>query len=157
VAKTIHILVVDDDPVIAAMLVEVFEAFGLEASFARTGAEALRLLEERPCDVVVSDLQMPEMTGCELWERLGRWRPDLAASMVFISAAPPEAAVRGFLRHSGHPCLTKPFALPELLALVRRAVARTCGGPTQAPDGGAGPQGPSPALRGLSFCEEGAG
>lgn len=61
-----RILLVEDDPVGQAMLLRVLEQQGHHVLVANNGLEALRLFQEDPVNVVISDWLMPEMDGVEL-------------------------------------------------------------------------------------------
>jgi len=65
----IELLLVDDEPYVIDSLNATipWESLGIsEVYAASSGPEALRLLEERPVDILVTDIRMPEMDGLEL-------------------------------------------------------------------------------------------
>ena len=64
------LLIVDDDVEIAKVLAMTFEMEGVDVEVVFSGAEALEKLKERSFDGVFSDLQMPNMNGLELWEKI---------------------------------------------------------------------------------------
>ena len=76
-------LVVDDDPSWRSMLVLELEELGYEPIEAADGAEALRLLEEVECSVILLDLRMPGVDGHEVMERL----PPGAPRVVVLTSA----------------------------------------------------------------------
>jgi DNA-binding response OmpR family regulator len=121
------VLVVDDDPVLGNMFLDVLDMAGHASEIARTGTEALALLRCKPFDLVISDLRMPLMSGQELWERIKPEHPDLAASMIFVSAEQPEAASCRFLKETGHIFLRKPFDIRELLRLIEKTATACVG------------------------------
>src|SRR5439155_883848 len=71
------ILVVDDESEIAAILVEALERDGYQTETAENGADALRRLERRGYDLVMSDTKMPVMDGIELYREMERRFPAL--------------------------------------------------------------------------------
>ncbi|WP_226005066.1 bacterio-opsin activator domain-containing protein [Natrinema salinisoli] len=77
--KPITVLVVDNEPGFADLAGEMLEREhdAIEAEAATDGAEALAVLERRAVDCIVSDYEMPEMTGLELLERVRDDDPDL--------------------------------------------------------------------------------
>ncbi|WP_270937859.1 ATP-binding protein [Falsiroseomonas oryzae] len=110
-----HVLVVDDDPLVAAGTAMLLEDLGHSAVVATSAAEALaRLAREPGVDMVLTDHAMPGMTGMELAERLRRERPDLP---VALATGYAELAGTG---HGWLPRLTKPYRQEELAELVRR-------------------------------------
>ncbi|MBX3230327.1 MAG: diguanylate cyclase [Labilithrix sp.] len=66
VATRLEVLVVDDDPETCSVLRNVVVRFGHRCRTAHDGGRALELLAEKPADVVISDWEMPGMTGAEL-------------------------------------------------------------------------------------------
>jgi two-component system cell cycle response regulator len=68
-----RILVVDDDDLVRGRLAEILSASQYEVEMASSGAEALRVLNETPCHIVLTDWQMPDMDGLALC-RLVRMR-----------------------------------------------------------------------------------
>jgi len=64
--KPFHILVVDDDEMIRQVLQKGIQHAGYDCSVAQSAKEALKILEARTVDVVITDIKMPEMDGIEL-------------------------------------------------------------------------------------------
>jgi CheY-like chemotaxis protein len=90
----IVVLVVDDEPVVRAYVARALTLAGFAVTVAQGGREALRLVAEgrvRPT-VVVTDIEMPEMTGIELAARLLALRPRLRIVMMTGDPARAEAA-----------------------------------------------------------------
>jgi CheY-like chemotaxis protein len=111
--RPIQVLVVDDDRVARSALVEVLRMEGHDVVGAENGQAALRALETFAADVIVSDLNMPEMDGVtfiELARKLGR--PFRA---IIISASDD---ADNFARAVGAHFLPKPIAVAELLVLL---------------------------------------
>jgi len=77
------VLVVDDDPSWRSILVLELEELGYEALQAGDGAEALRILAETECSVVLLDLRMPGLDGHEVIARL----PPQGPRVVLLTAA----------------------------------------------------------------------
>lgn len=80
-----QVLIVDDDEVLCNSLALLLKASGYEVSTATNGVEALALLESGLSAVVLSDLNMPEMSGFELLSAVRQQFPKL--SLVAMSAA----------------------------------------------------------------------
>lgn len=120
---SLHVLVVEDDPIIGRMFLEVFELLGHKARLARSGIEALALVHSDEFDLVISDLSMPYMSGRELWQKLQVSHPRLAETMVFISAEQRGAAGCKFLESTNHTYLQKPFDIRALDMVLQGAAA----------------------------------
>jgi CheY-like chemotaxis protein len=78
-----RILIVDDDPFARSMLQSMLTDAGYEVHEASNGREALGAYGERPADVVILDVLMPEMEGLETIQRLKQMDPDV--SVIAIS------------------------------------------------------------------------
>jgi putative two-component system response regulator len=115
-------LVVDDEPRLRHVLVQLMRADGYYCREAADGLEALALLAERPVQLLLSDVRMPNMDGLDLLEQVrARW-PDTAAVMV-TAVADVEVGV-GCLSRGAMDYLTKPFHLQEVRARVRQAMEK---------------------------------
>lgn len=116
-----QILVVDDDDGIRQLLVNQIKAVGYPCRSAVNGQEALDLaaVEPKPA-LVVSDVQMPGLSGIELLQRLKQQDPNL--QVVMVSGHHDMAVVRQALRDGAYDYLIKPFELEELANTVDRAL-----------------------------------
>jgi CheY-like chemotaxis protein len=65
-ARRACILVVDDEPLVAAVLADTLMVIGYEVETAKNGREALEKIAARSYDLIVSDLRMPELDGMDL-------------------------------------------------------------------------------------------
>ena len=124
-AAGLAVLVVDDEAVIRAYVARALTLAGMEVAVAGSGGEALRLVAEdrvRPA-VIVTDIEMPGMTGIELAARMLALRPAIRIVMMTGDLDRAEAA-------RGHPSLVdgvlvKPFGSDELIEAVRPTTRRT--------------------------------
>jgi signal transduction histidine kinase/ActR/RegA family two-component response regulator len=86
--------------------------------------EALRLFgQDRAFDVVLCDLQMPDMSGSELYETVRQRWPELAERFIFITGGACSQEARRFLESPGLACIHKPFQVAELLELIEAHAA----------------------------------
>lgn len=115
-----RILVVEDEPLISGLMVEVLQADGHAVDVAASGIEALARLEERSYDLIVSDLRMPGLDGPGLYRELGRRRPNLLPRIMFVTGSALDPANQRFLEANKVPWLAKPFALVDFQELTRR-------------------------------------
>ena len=113
-----RVLVVDDEPELAALMRDMLEGAGYDVATAESGAVALELLSEARFDAIVSDLRMPDMDGAGLWREVSARHPLLARSMLFVTGDTLSPDAREFLRSSRCSSLDKPFAKADLLAKV---------------------------------------
>ena len=127
-AGELTVLVVDDETALRNALLRFLGRRGIRGEGVSDGAEALRVLQQRDFDVIISDVRMPGMSGRELLERLQRDRPDLVPRVVFSTGdtfAPDTAAL---LKESGVPTVTKPFDFAMLERVIRDVVTRVTAG-----------------------------
>jgi CheY-like chemotaxis protein/two-component sensor histidine kinase len=117
------ILVVDDERELAEMLVEALGREGHRVEIAGNGADALRRLEQRAYNLIVSDTKMPVMDGMEFYRELGQRFPALCKKIVFLTGDVLDADKRQFVESTGAPFLIKPFDIGEVRRLVRRMLA----------------------------------
>jgi len=117
-----RIVVVDDDPTVADVVGRYLIRDGHSVQSARDGYEALRLIEERPPDLVVLDLMLPGIDGLEVCRRL-RASGDRSPVLMLTARDGIDDRVAG-LDAGADDYLVKPFALRELMARVRALLRR---------------------------------
>jgi len=113
------LLVVEDTVDVKELAVETLEECGFTVLSAAGAAEALVtvLEQDRPIDLLVTDVAMPEMNGVDLARRLRASRPDLP--VLFISGYPDDMLSRYGMQAPRTAMLPKPF-LPDRLAVKIR-------------------------------------
>ncbi|WP_313176217.1 response regulator transcription factor [Massilia sp.] len=116
-----HILLVEDDAVLADGLNRTLQAQGMQVEIARDGLQADALLQRNPPLVAVLDIGLPGIDGFEVVRRL-RARGDATPVLLLTARDAVEDRVRG-LETGADDYLVKPFATPELVARIR-ALAR---------------------------------
>jgi len=124
--------VVDDDPIVAEVVVDYLRHAGLDPRHAADGPAALALAEEWPPDLVVLDLMLPGIGGLEVCRRLRKASDGQAALPVVMLTALGEENDRVLgLETGADDYVTKPFS-PRELALRVQAVLRRASGPEAA-------------------------
>ncbi|MEO1498031.1 MAG: sigma-54 dependent transcriptional regulator [Planctomycetota bacterium] len=116
------VLVVDDHATARQSVVDVLRQLGHEAQACSSGAEALAALKQRAFDVVVTDLQMPGMSGLDLIREIERLRYPLQVLMVTAHASISTAVEA--MRLGAFDYLEKPYDVDRLEASVDRALRR---------------------------------
>jgi len=120
-----RILVVDDEPSIVDAVGMSLRYEGFEVDEAGTGRAALDAVEQRPPDLIVLDIMLPDFDGLEVTRRL-RAR-GVHTPVLFLTAKDAvEDKVAG-LTVGGDDYVTKPFALAEVVARARAILRRTQG------------------------------
>ncbi|MGE0702493.1 MAG: response regulator transcription factor [Vicinamibacterales bacterium] len=116
-----RILLVDDEASIQRAVGPLLKARGYELNVAGTGAEALRAFADRPPDLIILDLGLPDMQGTEVCRRI---RAESAVPIVVLSARGAESDKVNALDLGADDYVTKPFGPEELLARIRVALRR---------------------------------
>ena len=93
---------------------------GYELLSAERPEDALRLVDERAIDCVLSDYKMPAMTGTELFERIARRQP--AAARVLLTGWTHDIDRDALARLGVHAVLSKPWDDAELKRTLRKAL-----------------------------------
>ena len=116
------ILIVDDERVALKNLEHVMNKEGYETTGTQSGANAIRLLEERQFDVVLTDLRMEKVDGMQILQKCRELHPD--AEVVLITGyATLESAVEA-MKHGAFYYIAKPFKLDEVRKVVKEAVEK---------------------------------
>jgi two-component system response regulator PilR (NtrC family) len=118
------ILIVDDDPGSLVLLPAILEDTGLAVRTIQSAREALRLIEERAPDLLITDLRMPELNGLDLLRAARRTHPDLRA-VVITGFATTDLIAEAF-RAGAQDLVLKPFNVEETRARILHAVEVVC-------------------------------
>ena len=116
---TLSILVVDDETIVRESLGAWLREDGHTVETAENGRQALRMVAEKPYDLAILDIKMPNMDGLELQRRLGEAAPELTV-VIMTAYASVETAVNA-LKAGAYDYIVKPFDPDELSHLIRRA------------------------------------
>jgi DNA-binding response OmpR family regulator len=119
-----HILVIDDDPQIRALLHEYLSENGLRVSAASTGRQMAQILADEPIDLIILDLRLAGEDGMAIARSL---RDQSAIPIVMLTGVRDEADRVMGLELGADDYLTKPFSPRELLARIRTVLRRTKG------------------------------
>jgi DNA-binding response OmpR family regulator len=118
-----QVLVIDEDQALGEFLRRSFEEIGWVADVTRTGENARDLLDQRNCDLVILDLNLPDMDGLEWLQQI---RARNSSLLVIALTSRHEIADRvKALDLGADDYLPKPFAFAELAARSRALLRRT--------------------------------
>jgi two-component system, NtrC family, response regulator HydG len=125
-----RILLIDDDRVFGMWATKVLQARGFEIQHLLDPLEGLRQVEAEPWDLVITDVEMPRMTGLEFLERVRRLEPSLPVAVV--TAHPSVARAVTTLRQAGTEFIQKPITPDDLVARVAALIAQRPSAPAEA-------------------------
>jgi two-component system sensor histidine kinase/response regulator len=117
------ILVVDDTPENLRLLTNMLAEHGYEVRPVTTGREALQAARHAPPELVLLDVNMPEMNGYEVCESLKNFEELKDIPVIFLTALTDTADKLRAFSAGGADYITKPFQIDEVLARVRTHLA----------------------------------
>jgi signal transduction histidine kinase len=116
------VLVVEDEPVVRAVILEMLQEQGYRTLEAVDGPAGLRILRNRErIDLLVTDVGLPGMNGRQLADQARETRPDL--KILFITGYAESAAIAAGFLQPGMEMITKPFDLDNLSQRIRSMVS----------------------------------
>lgn len=118
---TIHILLVEDHPLNQQLALRLIRDFGFTASLASNGRAAIEVLKEERFDVILMDLQMPELDGYEA-TRVIREKMNLTTPIIALTAHSSSGEREKCLELGMTDYMTKPYRSKELYYKITRAL-----------------------------------
>jgi DNA-binding response OmpR family regulator len=122
------VLIVDDIKLIRNILSSFVKAENLEAIEAAGGAEALRILETEPIDLVFLDIMMPDVDGMKVIERIRKKKSASELPIVVASALDEKSDVEDALVRGANDYIVKPFTRAIIKDKLDRFLASAPGG-----------------------------
>ena len=122
-AKNARILVVDDEPRIADILVLIFQRDGYTASAVYNGKDALARIAADPPSLVIADVVMPGLDGIELAKRIRSSHPDCRVLLFSGNADTQQMLLAAEEQGHEFEILAKPVPPPKMLAKVAAMLA----------------------------------
>jgi len=116
------ILVADDDANIRTTIQEVLRKYKADVAIAASGTEAISLLEQRPFELVLSDIKMPDKTGYEVFAVARRVNQSLPVILMTGFGYDPNHSIVRASQEGLAAVLFKPFKVDQLLTEVRKAL-----------------------------------
>ena len=120
--NTARILVVDDEEGMRDFLSILLQKEGYMVKTAKSGEEALFILEQERFDLVITDLRMPKITGLDVLHRIKEKDPEIGVVMITAYAS-TETAVDA-MKGGAFDYIAKPFDVEEMKEVVKEALKR---------------------------------
>jgi len=118
-----RVLVVDDEPVILDLMVDLLGERHFRVDTASNGREAMSKLPSGGYVAVVLDLKMPEMDGAQFFREIETRFPTLSGRVVFTTGDTIDEKTRKFLEGTGQPILNKPFEIDKVLQALQTVLS----------------------------------
>jgi len=117
-----RVLVVDDEPDVAGVLVDLLRAEHEQVEAVSDGRAALEKIEQAAYDLILCDVRMPGLDGPELYRALRLLHPELLPRFVFLTGDTLNPESHEFVQQTGAPCISKPFDFDEVDRVIGRAL-----------------------------------
>ena len=115
-----NILLTDDEPATLKTLSAAIEEMGYRVATATNGKEALKLIRKQPCDIVIADIKLPDISGLEILEMAKELNPETAVIMI-TGHASLETAVNS-INEGAYAYVLKPVDMNELETIIKNAL-----------------------------------
>jgi CheY-like chemotaxis protein len=116
-----RVLVVDDDENLGVIIAEILMAAGYEVQTADDGLRGFMIYLEQQPEIVLTDLQMPELDGLEMMRCIRTINPNVKAVYVSGAVTQYREALRREAEEYGAIVLNKPFSRTDLLRCLKRS------------------------------------
>lgn len=120
--KKFKLLLIDDDPDIRMLLVNHLTTIGYEVDSVEDGLEGLSIIRKNHYDIVISDINMPNLDGIELLKRSKAIEPDL--EYIMITAYGDEDIAVKCLNNGAYSYLKKPISVRELNIKIKQCLEK---------------------------------
>ena len=116
------LLIVDDEKIALKSLLHIMKKEGYEVVGTHNGSNALKLIDEKEFDVVLTDLRMEKVDGMQILKRCRELYPDIEVVMI-TGYATVQSATEA-MKKGAYDYITKPFKLDEVRRVVREAIEK---------------------------------
>jgi len=116
------ILVVDDEEVVRLSHIRTLASIHCNVEVVKSGTEALRVMEQRPADVVLLDLRMPGMDGMAVLKAIKQKWPE--TEVVIITGYPNIETAKEAVRLGAYDYLAKPLGPDEVINVANGAITQ---------------------------------
>lgn len=120
--EEVKILIVDDEAFMRNLLLKILEQEGYQVNLSASSKEALEYLESNSCEIVLSDVKMPEMSGFDLLKTIKERWPNTA--VIMMTGYGDAYTIKEALMLGADEYITKPFKSHEISLIVERAYWR---------------------------------
>jgi DNA-binding NtrC family response regulator len=117
--KPLHIMIVDDEPIVGKRLKQALTKFGIKVEIFEDGTHALKRLEEKKFDIVVTDVRMENIDGIQILEYIMKSSKQTRV-IIITGYATVETAQEAMVK-GAFDFIAKPFKPNELRSVINKA------------------------------------
>jgi DNA-binding NtrC family response regulator len=118
-SATLHVLVIDDEPIVGKRLLPALEKIGCSVEFYTDPHEALRRFDQKPADIVVADIRMEGMDGIQILEHV--MRKSMRTKVIMITGYATLEVAREAQAKGAFDFIAKPFKPADLRQIISKA------------------------------------
>jgi DNA-binding LytR/AlgR family response regulator len=115
-----RIIVIEDDDIVRQNLESILEVSGFKVSCAANGGEGLKLLAEKNPDLILCDINLPDMLGYDILDSVRGNDSTAGIPFIFLTALSEMKDLRKGMNLGADDYLVKPFVIAELLGVIKR-------------------------------------
>lgn len=121
--QQLRVLVADDTTTSRMLITDALQDMGIrQIVLARDGEEALRLMMDQPCHLILSDFNMPKLDGLGLLKAIRSYGPTRNTPFIILTGKSDRALVERAAALGVNNYLTKPFTTPQLKRAIEAIV-----------------------------------
>ena len=113
-----NILIVDDEELIAEILISSLKKYGFNVESSLDGHKALEMIKGIDFDLIISDYRMPDLSGEKLYEDLLEHKAELAKKLIYITGDTTDESILSFVQKRNIKLLHKPFDINKLIETI---------------------------------------
>lgn len=118
------VLVVDDNVALTGTVREIFEHVGYHVNVVYDGVEGWRQIQHDVPDIIIADINMPEMDGFEFLELVRNYKPTETTPFIFMTARTEREFLRKGMELGADDFVPKPFSAVEIIASVETTLRK---------------------------------
>ena len=118
-----QIMVVDDDQEMRQLISITLLRYGYEVLEAAGGRQALAEIAQKPPDLLILDVMMPDLNGLQVMRQLKLNRETISIPVIMLSAKCQEDDIAIMMQSGADACLPKPFSLRDLIHCIEQILS----------------------------------
>jgi PAS domain S-box-containing protein len=117
-----RILLVDDEPDVLDLMIDIVRDLGHRIDTANNGEEAWQKLRDQDYDLVLTDVRMPQMNGIDLYRNLLSLKPEMEGRVIFTTGDLLETETAHFIAEANARAIAKPFDVDGMIRIIEESL-----------------------------------